>query len=135
MHGGYVCISIIHRTLTWTTGSLTCTWSFVCMRILYTGVRHTDSESAQTFTVLDSEKLSFLMLLTGFEPLDLQSNTLTTEPSSHPTVSINAYDCQTIERHWTMVCPRLKDFFLKLPRSSVDNKMSTGQLHNTWGVF
>ena len=25
VHAGYVCIAITHRTLTWTTGSLSCT--------------------------------------------------------------------------------------------------------------
>ena len=42
-------VSVIHQTLTWTTGSLTCVcdYSYACV---YThGVGHTDSESAQHF--------------------------------------------------------------------------------------
>ena len=31
MHAGYFCVSIIHQTLTWTTGSLTCVRSYACM--------------------------------------------------------------------------------------------------------
>ena len=68
MHAGSFCLSVIHRTLTWTTGSLTCVrdHSYACV---YTrgGVGHKDSESAQHF---DSEKHSqfFLVLLTRFEP-------------------------------------------------------------------
>ena len=52
VHAGPFRVSVIHRTLTWTTRSLTCvgipSWTFFCVRI-YTGVRHTDSESAQPF--------------------------------------------------------------------------------------
>ena len=46
-----LCVSVIHQTLTWTTGSLQWvvhTWSFLCMRI-HTGVGYTDNESAQHF--------------------------------------------------------------------------------------
>ena len=49
--------SVIHRTLTWTTGSLKfnmCRRSFLCVR-KHTGVGHIINESAQHF---DSEKLS-----------------------------------------------------------------------------
>ena len=53
-------VSVIHRTLTWTTGSLTCLcdhWYYVRIYIhTGTGVGHTaDNESAQDF---DSEKLA-----------------------------------------------------------------------------
>ena len=59
VHAGSIRVSVIHRTLTWPTGSLT--WSFLRVRI------HTNTESAQH---LDSEKLLQLLcvLLTGFEP-------------------------------------------------------------------
>ena len=34
VHAGSFCVSMIHQTLTWTTGSLTVrTWSFLCVRI------------------------------------------------------------------------------------------------------
>ena len=43
-------VSVIHRTLTWTTGSLTCVRDH-CYTCVYThgGFGHTDSESAQHF--------------------------------------------------------------------------------------
>ena len=49
-------VSVIHQTLTWTTGSMTCVHdhSYACGYI-YTGVGHTDNKSAQQF---DSEKLT-----------------------------------------------------------------------------
>ena len=45
-------VSVIHQTLTWTTGSLTCVYMIILMRgIIYvhTWVGHTDTESAQHF--------------------------------------------------------------------------------------
>ena len=48
VHDGSFPVSVIHQTLTWTTGSLTCVpdHSYACM---HTGVGHTDMESAQYF--------------------------------------------------------------------------------------
>ena len=50
VHAGSFPVSVIHRPLTWTTGSLMCVRdnSYTCVRI-HTEVRHTDSESAQHF--------------------------------------------------------------------------------------
>ena len=58
---------LVHQTLTWTTGCLTCVsdHSYACVCI-HTGVGHTNSESAQHFWL--SKTQVFLVLLTGFEP-------------------------------------------------------------------
>ena len=63
-------VSVILRTLTWTTGSLMCVRNHSCACVYTREVGHIDNESAQH---LDSEKLSqlFLVLRTGFEPLVL----------------------------------------------------------------
>ena len=52
-------VSVIHRTLTRTTESLTCVrWPFLCVR-MHTGVGHTDSESTQQFWLAQTHKLFF----------------------------------------------------------------------------
>ena len=38
VHAGYVCVAIIHRTLTWTTGSLSCA-QMLMHAIVHGGVR------------------------------------------------------------------------------------------------
>ena len=49
-HAGSFRVSVIHQTLTWTTGYLACIHDHVCVHIyIYTGVGHTDSESTQHF--------------------------------------------------------------------------------------
>ena len=63
MHAGSVRVFVIHRTLTWTTGSLM--WSFLCVRI-HTGLGNTDSESAQHFWLGKTLK-NIILLLTVFE--------------------------------------------------------------------
>ena len=69
VHDGVFRVSIIHRTLTWTTGSLTCVHDHVYACV------HTHGglapPTANQHTIFDSEKLtffSFLVLQTGFEP-------------------------------------------------------------------
>ena len=59
VHAGSVHVSIIHQTLTWTAGSLSCICGhfYAC---IYTGVGHTNSESAQH---VDPEKLSPIFLM------------------------------------------------------------------------
>ena len=49
MHAGSFRVSIIHRSLTWITGSLTCVrdYSYTC--ITHTEVGHTDNESEHHF--------------------------------------------------------------------------------------
>ena len=61
--------SVIHGTLTWTTGSLTCVRSNACM---YTRGWGTAPASQHVF---DLEKLSEIVrvLRTGFEPLVMES--------------------------------------------------------------
>ena len=73
-------VSVIHQTLTWTTGFLTCVCdhAYACM---YTrrggGGGGVGTSTASQPNIFDSEKLSqiFLVLLTqaGFEPLDFGS--------------------------------------------------------------
>ena len=64
MHAGYVRVSIVHRTLTWTR-SLTSVHglAYACV---YT--RGLGTPTANQLNLFDSEKLDvFLVLLTGFE--------------------------------------------------------------------
>ena len=81
-------VSVIHRTLTWTTGSLTCVCdhSYACLYTLgVLGTYINSSEPAQHF--FDSEKNleAFLMFLTGFEicSWNVKSDALPIEPSRH----------------------------------------------------
>ena len=69
VHAGSFRVSVIHRDLTWTTGSLTCVRNHSYACVFTRGVGHSDNVSAHHF---DLEKLSqfFLVLLTGFEPRD-----------------------------------------------------------------
>ena len=70
VHTGYFRVSIIHRTLTWTTGSLTCVrnHSYACV----CNTRGWGIPTASQHTIFVSEKLShmFIVLLTqaGFKP-------------------------------------------------------------------
>ena len=74
VHAGSFRVPAIHRTLTWTTWSLTCARHRSYAAYSHSGLAgHTDSESAQHFWL--GEKLSqiFPVLLTGFEPLTFGS--------------------------------------------------------------
>ena len=99
VHAGLIFVfpRIIHRSLIWTTGSLTCVRGLsyaglVCDTRGLGSHRHTDSESAQPFS--DSEKLLFfplVLLSVGIRTLDLlylQSNALTPEPTQTPLYSL-----------------------------------------------
>ena len=73
VHAGSFLVSVIHRTMTWTTRICNVrTWSFLCVRI-HTGVLGTPTASQHN--IFDSEKLwfFFLVLLTGFEPRVIES--------------------------------------------------------------
>ena len=79
---GFFLVSVIHQTLTWTTGLfLTCVRDHFMREYTRWGwAHHTDSEREQ-HNISDSEKLSFFLVpLTGFEPrvtpLDLESDTV-----------------------------------------------------------
>ena len=64
---GYFRVSIIHRTLTCTTGSLTCVHGLSCPCVYTRGMGTTPTANQRK--IFDSEKLEvFLVLLTGFEP-------------------------------------------------------------------
>ena len=67
VHAGPFRISVIHWTLTWTTGSLTCIrdHSYACVYTLGLG-----TPTMNQHNIFDSEKLSliFLVLLIGFQP-------------------------------------------------------------------
>ena len=68
MHAGYFRISVIHRTLTWTSGSLTCVHGLSYACVYTRGVGHTTPTASQ-HNHFDSEKLTvFLVPLTGLEP-------------------------------------------------------------------
>ena len=90
LYAGSFRVWVIHRTLTWTTGSLTRVRDH-SYSYLYT--RGLGTQTACEHNLCDSEKLSqlFLVLLTqaGLEPpvfgiFDLESDTLPTEPPRHP---------------------------------------------------
>ena len=78
MHAGYFCPSIIHRTLKWTTGSLTCVF---CMRA-YTHRGWAHRQQVGTTFLIHINLKFFLCSWQDLNPrpLDLQSNALTTEP-------------------------------------------------------
>ena len=54
VHAGYFHVSIIHQTLTWTTGSLTCVHSLLYACIYTRGL---DTLTASQHNLFDSEKL------------------------------------------------------------------------------
>ena len=73
VHAGSVCVSIIHQTLTWTTGS------FLCMRIHNRGWVH-------QFWLGKTQKCVFCSWWgSNLGSLDLESNALPIEPPHHPT--------------------------------------------------
>ena len=79
-------VFVIHRTLTWTTGSLTSVrdHSYACVD---TGVGHTDSESAQHFLLGKTLKFfwcSWRRRGSNLGSVDLESDALATEPPCHP---------------------------------------------------
>ena len=86
VHAGSFCVSIIHRTLTWTIGSLTCVrdYSYACV---YTQGLGTPTASQHIF---DSEKLTNCSCAPDADGartsdlLDLESNALPTEPPRFP---------------------------------------------------
>ena len=79
VHAGSFGVSAIHRTLTWTTWSLTCVrdYSYACVRI-HTGVGTPTSQD----NIFDWEKLSpfFLVLLTGVRTSALRISSPTLYP-------------------------------------------------------
>ena len=85
VHAGSFRVSIIHRTLTWTTGSVTCVrdHSYACLN-----TRGLGTPTASQRSIFDSEKLShnfFLCsFLTGFEPRGLWISSPTLYQLSHP---------------------------------------------------
>ena len=62
-------VSVIHRTLTWTTGSLTCVRSYACV---YTWGWATPTSQHNILTQKNSHKF-VLVLWAGFEPLVMES--------------------------------------------------------------
>ena len=73
VHAGSFCVSIIHRTQTWTTGFLPCArdHSYACMYTQGLG-----TPTASQHNIFDSEKLTFLLCSwrdSNLRPLDLGS--------------------------------------------------------------
>ena len=82
MHAGSFCVSVIHPTLTWTTGSLTCVRDHSCVHVYTWGL---GTLTAIQHSIFDSEKFTFFFFLCSWQdsnlgPLDLQSNALPIEP-------------------------------------------------------
>ena len=70
VRAGSCSVSLIHRMLTWTTGSLTCVrdHSYECVYI-HTGVGHIGDESAQHFWLGKLSQIVIVLLTgMGFEP-------------------------------------------------------------------
>ena len=85
VHAGSFCVSVIHQTLTWNTGSLSCAHghSCACMHV-HTGVGLTNNESAQHFLLGKTHNVLLCSWRDlNVSPLDLESNTLLIEPSRH----------------------------------------------------
>ena len=84
MHAGSFRVSIVHRILTWITGSVTCvrgySYASVCTRGL--GI-----PTASQHDIFDSEKTHNLLLCSrrdsNLGSLDLESDALPTEPARH----------------------------------------------------
>ena len=87
VHAGSFRVSVIHRTLTWTTGSLTCVRDHSCARIYIICIRasvgHTDHESAQHF-LLGKPHVFLCSSVTRFEPRAFEVDALPIEPPRHP---------------------------------------------------
>ena len=68
VHAGSFRVFIIHRTLTWATGYLTCVRDLFFYALVYT--RGLGTPTASQHNIFYSENLSqlFFVLLTGFEP-------------------------------------------------------------------
>ena len=68
-NAGFVRVSVINGTLTWTTGSLTRvrTWSFLCVR-MHTHGCWAHRQRVRTAFLTRKNSLFFLVFLTGFEP-------------------------------------------------------------------
>ena len=81
VHAGSFRVSVIHRTLTWTTGSLTCLRDHY---YAYVYTRGLGTSTASQHNICDSENLSqrFLAFLAGSSlwSLDLESDVLIIEP-------------------------------------------------------
>ena len=94
VHAGYVHVSIIHRTLTWPTGSLMCVYglSYACV---YTRGLGTPTTSQHNLFDLENLKCFFLVLLTGFEPSTFGSP-VQHEPTRHSPVTYHF-------NHWAVV--------------------------------
>ena len=76
------CVSVIHKTLTWITGSFDVHMqSFLCVCIR-TGVGHTDSESAHHFLLRKTLKVFSCAPggVSNLESSDLVSDALPNEP-------------------------------------------------------
>ena len=81
MHAGSFRVFVIHRTPTWTTGSLTCVRDHSCACYTHGGWAHRQRVS----TFLTRKNSQFvLVLLTGFEPRSFGSLSPTVYQVSHP---------------------------------------------------
>ena len=85
VHAGSFRVSVNHRTLTWTTGSLTCVRDHYCACVYTRVVGHTDSESAQHFW-LRKTNIVFLCFWrdSNHHPLEVESDALPIEPPGPP---------------------------------------------------
>ena len=110
VHAGYFRVSIIHRTLTWTTSSSTCAQGLSYAWIYTRGL---GTPTASQHNLFDWKKTQRFFLCSWRDsnprPLDLQCSALTTEPPRHPCWSERLPDCvskpQRLLLEWIM--PRL----------------------------
>ena len=84
VHSGSIRVSVIHRTRTWSTGSLTCVRDHSCACV-YTRGLSTPTTSQHIWT---RENSHFFLLCSwrgsNLWPLDLESDALRIEPPRHP---------------------------------------------------
>ena len=96
VHSGFFRVSVIHLTLTWITGSLTCVRDHSYARAYKRGL---DTPTSQNI-MFDSEKLSqfFLVLLTRFPTSSLWIWSPTLYQLSHPVTPLGVFPRADIER-------------------------------------
>ena len=99
VHAGSLRVSVIHQTLTWTTGSLSCVRDHSCTCIYTRGL---GTLTASQLNMFDLEKLTIFFLCSGWDsnlgPLDLQSDALPIEPPCHPRIN----NLQFLLRFWIL---------------------------------
>ena len=118
VHAESIGVSIIHQTLTWIFNVRT--WSFLCMRT-HTGVGHSQQKVSTTFWLRKTHKFCLCSWRgSNLGSVDLESDTLPTEPPRHPWHGYNPQSRQGV-----------RDRFSVRPNQllSVHNRQCLSRLH------